>query len=161
MNQPLSLRATNTNDAPWIKAMAEKDWGGEPLVIRGKKHYPSSSSGIVAEENQKIVGVLFFEIQNQDCEILLLEAYEKFKGIGTVLVNEVKSIAKNKNCKRVYLMTTNDNLDALRFYQKRGFTICGIHIDSVKNSRAIKPSIGMFGDHGIPLRDEIDLEISI
>jgi hypothetical protein len=70
-------------------------------------------------------------------------------------------IAKHKKCSRIYLMTTNDNLDALRFYQKRNFHICGVHIDSVKISRKIKPTIGMIGDFDIPVRDEIDLELII
>lgn len=69
-------------------------------------------------------------------------------------VSILETVVKNN---KVYKIN-HFNLDALRFYQKRGFHICGIHLDSVKLSRKIKPTIGMTGDHGIPVRDEIDLE---
>lgn len=158
MNKKLTFRPVNPTDSNWIKEFAERNWDGEPLIVRGKKYYSSSLDGIVVEDKSKI-GILLYEIRNNDCEILLLEVLEKFSGIGTQLLEKLKKVAINNGCKRIYLMTTNDNLDALRFYQKRGFTICAIHLDSVKASRKLKPTIGFIGDYGIPVRDEIDLEL--
>lgn len=158
MTNTLSMRSVVSEDAKWIEEFMNKNWGGLPLVIRGKKYDPRNLEGFIIENTQGIAGFLFYEIQHQDCEIIGLEAFEKFKGIGTMMLNNLKEMAKNKNCRRIYLMTTNDNLDALRFYQGRGFFICNIHVDSVKISRKIKPSIGMVGDYGISVRDEIDLE---
>jgi N-acetylglutamate synthase-like GNAT family acetyltransferase len=158
MSAELNLRLATPDDSMWLDELMNKNWGGLPLVIRGKKYYPSSLDGIIAENEKGIAGFLFYEIREQDCEIIVFEIFDKFKGMGTVILNKLKEIAKSSNCSRIYLMTTNDNLDAFRFYQRRGFNICGIHIDSVKNSRKIKPTIGMVGDHGISVRDEIDLE---
>lgn len=148
-------------DKVWLEEVMNKDWGGLPLVIRGKKYDPSQLDGIVVENENGISGFLFYELRDKDCEIIVFQVFDKFHGIGTILLDELKSIAKSKKCSRVYLMTTNDNLDALRFYQKRGFHICGIHLDSLKVSRKIKPTIGMIGDYDIPVRDEIDLEYLI
>lgn len=159
MNDRLKIRPANINDSKWLKELIEKDWGGLPLVIRGKKYYPDQLAGIVGEYDLSVAGFLFYEIQDYDCEIIIFEVFDKFKGTGTLLLNKLKEIVKAKHCKRIYLMTTNDNLEALRFYQRRGFTICGIHIDSVQASRKIKPTIGMVGDYGIPVRDEIDLQL--
>lgn len=159
MNMTLKIRSATLNDSSWLNDLMEKSWGGLPLVIRGKKYYPILLEGIIAENEKDIAGFLFYEIQDEDCEIIVFEVFDKFKGTGTIILNKLKEVAISKHCKRIYLMTTNDNLDALRFYQKRGFTICEIHLDSVKFSRKIKPTIGMFGDHGIPVRDEIDLEL--
>lgn len=161
VSNKLVLKATLSDDAQWIKDLCDKNWGGEPLVVRGKKFHPTALPGLIAESENKIIGALFYEIRAHDCEIIMVEVFDKFNGIGTQLLNELINIAKSKNCNRIYLMTTNDNLDALRFYQRRGFTICGIHIDSVKESRKLKPTIGMIGDHDIPLRDEIDLQLII
>jgi hypothetical protein len=58
-------------------------------------------------------------------------------------------------------MTHNDNLDALRFYQRRGFSISGIRLNSMARARKIKPSIPLIGDYNIPIRDEIDLEMPL
>lgn len=157
-NNALKIRSAESADNAWLEELMIKEWGGLPLVIRGKKYYPTELDGIIAENENGIVGFLFYEIRNTDCEIIVFEVFDKFKGAGTILLNKLKDLAKNKKCFRIYLMTTNDNLDALRFYQKRGFHICGIHIDSVKISREIKPTIGITGDYDIPVRDEIDLE---
>ncbi|HEU5282144.1 MAG TPA: GNAT family N-acetyltransferase [Gammaproteobacteria bacterium] len=158
MATTIKLRSSTPHDTKWLEELMNRDWGGLPLVIREKKYYPASLDGIIAENENGILGFLFYEVRDQDCEIIVFEIFDKFKGTGTQLLDKLKVIATNKKCRRLYLMTTNDNLDALRFYQKRGFHICGIHIDSVKLSRKIKPTIGMTGDHGIPVRDEIDLE---
>lgn len=160
-NNLLKIRSATPADNSWLEELMIKDWGGLPLVIRGKKYYPSQLDGIIAENENVIAGFLFYEIRNQDCEIIVFEVFDKFKGTGTILLDKLKDIARHKKCSRIYLMTTNDNLDALRFYQKRNFHICGIHIDSVRISRKIKPTIGMTGDYEIPVRDEIDLEFLI
>lgn len=158
METTIKLRSSTPQDTKWLEELMDRDWGGLPLVIRGKKYYPASLNGIIAENENGIAGFLFYEVRDQDCEIIVFEIFNKFQGTGTQILNQLKEIATNKKCRRLYLMTTNDNLDALRFYQKRGFHICGIHLDSVKISRQIKPTIGITGDHGIPVRDEIDLE---
>lgn len=154
----VKLRSSTPQDAKWLEELMNRDWGGVPLVIRGKKYYPANLDGIIAENEEGIAGFLFYEVRDQDCEIIVFEVFDKFKGTGTQILDQLKKTATSEKCRRLYLMTTNDNLDALRFYQKRGFHICGIHLDSVKLSRKIKPTIGMIGDHGISVRDEIDLE---
>jgi GNAT superfamily N-acetyltransferase len=160
-NNPLKIRSALPEDDRWLEELMIREWGGLPLIIRGKKYYPAELDGIIAENESGIAGFLFYEVREKDCEIIVFEVFDKFKGTGTLLLNQLKNIAKQRQCARVYLMTTNDNLDALRFYQKRGFHICGIHVDSVKLSRKIKPTIGMVGDYDIPMRDEIDLEFSL
>lgn len=154
----IELHIKTDKDVQLTKDLMNKYWGGEPLIVRTKNFYPTKLEGLFAEKESKIVGFLFYDIQGSNCEIIVFEALEKFKGIGTVLLNKLKDIAKEKSCTRIFLMTNNDNMDALRFYQRRGFHICAIHLDSVKESRKVKPEIPMTGDYGIPLRDEIDLE---
>lgn len=64
------------------------------------------------------------------------------------------------DCDRIWLVTTNDNLDALRFYQRRGFSLCALRPGAVDDARhTLKPSISRTGAYGIPLRDELELEL--
>jgi hypothetical protein len=70
-----------------------------------------------------------------------------------------QGLAGYANCKR--LITTNDNLNALRFYQKRGLALVAVHRNALEESRRIKPEIPLIGSDGIPLRDEIELEIML
>lgn len=80
-------------------------------------------------------------------------------GIGSALLDAVKDIAVSDQCKRLWLITTNDNTAALRFYQKRGFSLVAVHRDALEQLRRLKPEIPLFGIDGIPLRDEIKLEL--
>jgi ribosomal protein S18 acetylase RimI-like enzyme len=111
----------------------------------------------MAEE--KIVGLLTYNIDGTDCEIVTLDSWGQSKGVGTELLEAVKQSARQEGCKRLWLITTNDNIHALRFYQKRGFVFAAIHVNAVEGSRKIKPEIPLSGDNGIPIRDEIKLEM--
>ena len=161
MGKNVTLREITKDDSSLIKELIDTHWGGEPLIIRGKEYFPSRLGGIIALRGEQVVGFLIYDIQNNVCEIVVFEVFEKFKGIGTSILAKLKEIAKSKNCNTLYVMTTNDNLDALRFYQRRGFRICGINLNSMEISRKMKPSIPEIGDYGIPIRDEIDLELCI
>jgi L-amino acid N-acyltransferase YncA len=114
---------------------------------------------LVAEVGSRLVGVLTYIPTPDACEILTLHTVEQWRGAGTALMRAVEDIAKRQGCARLFLVTTNDNLDALRFYQRRGFELCALHRGAVDHSRAhLKPEISMRGDYGIALRDELELE---
>ncbi len=85
----------------------------------------------------------------------------KKKGIGRDLVEKVKKFAKEKNCKRVWLIITNDNIDALAFWQKSRICFKSIYPDAISFSQKLKPEIPEIGNYGIPIRDEIELEFKI
>ena len=59
------------------------------------------------------------------------------------------------------LITTNDNLSALRFYQKRSFDMVRLYLNAVEEARKIKPEIPLTGNDGIPIRHEIELEMKL
>ncbi len=82
-------------------------------------------------------------------------------GIGSALIETVKRAAASAKCDRLWLITTNDNVEALRFYQKRGFRLVAVYPNAVIEARELKPEIPMIGTHGIPIRDELELEIAL
>ncbi len=137
-----------------------RQWGADFIVSRGRKVYPAVCEGFYAldDEGNK-VGLVTYEIIGKQCEIITLDAFKKHVGIGSALVNRVQQIARTNNCTRLWLITTNDNLDAMRFYQRRGFTIAVVHINALEHSRTLKPSIPLVGQYGIPIRDEIEFEM--
>lgn len=117
---------------------------------------------LVAERDGRLLGVLTYGPSSDACEILTLHAVEQWRGAGSALIRAVESIARQHGCRRLWLITTNDNIDALRFYQRRGFELCALHRGAVDHSRAhLKPEIPTFGDHEIALRDELELEKSL
>ena len=82
-------------------------------------------------------------------------------GIGTALIDAVKDVATMARCKRLWLITTNDNMAALHFFQKRGFMLVAVYPNALEQSRKLKPEIPLIGIDGIPLRDEIELEMPL
>ena len=89
---------------------------------------------------------------------MTLDTLRQFSGFGTALAGGVVERARAARVRRLWLITTNDNLDALRFYQRRGWRMAKVWPDAVGESRKIKPSIPETGAYGIPIRDEIELE---
>ncbi|KSU58379.1 hypothetical protein AS034_20110 [[Bacillus] enclensis] len=134
-------------------------WGSPQMVISSGVYNCSELDGFaILNTEDQIIGLITYVICNNECEIISLDSLEEGKGIGTILVQEVERAAHHHKCGRVTLVTTNDNLLALRFYQKRGFHLVKIHRNAVGRAREIKPEIPLIGSDGIPLRDEIELE---
>jgi len=95
-----------------------------------------------------------------DCELVLLETFDRGRGIGTALLDATIEVARESNSRRLWLVTTNDNLDALRFYQRRGLRLARLWVDAATEARQkLKPEIPLTGAHGIPIRDELELEL--
>jgi Acetyltransferase (GNAT) family len=90
-------------------------------------------------------------------EVVTLNALERRAGVGTLLMEAAAIEAKRLRCTEIRLTTTNDNLDALRFYQRRGLRLVALRPGAVDRARVEKPEIPRVGDYGIPLHDEIDL----
>jgi ribosomal protein S18 acetylase RimI-like enzyme len=90
-----------------------------------------------------------------------LETFIRNIGIGTKLIKKIMEIAKYNKCKRLWLITSNDNINALKFYQKRGFVFKNIYINGMEEARKLKPEISFIGENNIPIRDEIEFEIII
>jgi N-acetylglutamate synthase-like GNAT family acetyltransferase len=145
------------------KAVSEiiKGWGSDILVSKGKTYKTEDLDGILTYDNNKIIGLGLYYIKNNECEIVLLETFLQNKGIGTQIIEKIKEVAKIKNCKRIWLITSNDNIDAIKFYQRKGFNIANIYKNAMDKSRELKPSIPLIGNYEIPIRDEIEFEIKI
>jgi ribosomal protein S18 acetylase RimI-like enzyme len=135
-----------------------EQWGAEIVVAHGTVYRPAELPGFVAEDAGQIVGLLTYHVEGDACEIVTLDSQREGQGIGTALIEAARSAARAAGCRRLWLITTNDNTAALRFYQKRGFVLAALHRDAVAASRAIKPEIPFIGNDGIPIRDEVELE---
>ena len=129
------------------------------IVTRGMKHYPEKYPGFIAEVKGKRAGLVTYNIKGRDCEIVTMNSLVENIGIGAALIDAVKDAARKQHCRRVWLITTNDNTRALRFYQQRGMTLAAVHCNALEKSRRLKPGIPLTGNDGIPLRDEIELEM--
>jgi len=156
-----NLRRLTPADLPRLRQFWIEYWGSEEMISRGRVYVPEQLEGFVVEDENEWVGLITFLLEDDECEVTSLDSLRPGKGIGTRLMDEVLEEARAKKCHRLFLITTNDNLHALGFYQKRGFEIVTIYRGAVNESRKRKPSIPLVGMNGIPLRDEIELEIGL
>lgn len=117
---------------------------------------------IAERDDGSIVGVLTLRFDDAESEVLTLHVDDRRGGIGTALLAEAARLARDRGGRRLFLVTTNDNVDALRFYQRRGFRLYALHVGAVDESReTLKPEIPLVGEYGIPLRDELVLELAL
>jgi ribosomal protein S18 acetylase RimI-like enzyme len=156
----VTVRPLAAADRGWARAKLRELWG-ELVVSRGAVHDPAALPGFVAEERGEPVGLLTYRIDGAACEVVTIDAFPEGGGAGTALIAAAAGAAREAGCRRVWLITTNDNLRALRFYQRRGFRLAALYPNALERSRQLKPSIPEIGLDGIPLRDELELELSL
>jgi ribosomal protein S18 acetylase RimI-like enzyme len=155
------VRADAVDPAALVARVQER-WGGETVVAHGDVLYPARESGFVALRGGDLLGHAAYRIEGDRCELVAIEAAPERQGIGSRLLAAVAAEARRAGCRQLWLTTTNDNLDAQRFYQRRGFRLAALRPGAVDAARAtLKPEIPLAGGNGIPIRDEIDLEQSI
>ena len=154
-----SLRSLTPADAAWVEPFMTEHWGDSFAVVHGQFFYARDLPGFVAVQGSETVGLITYTLTGDNCEIISLNSLRPGQGIGAALIEAVKTAAQQNGCRRLCLTTTNDNLHALRFYQRRGFQLAALRPNAVKFSRQYKPTIPLLGFDDIPIRDEIELEI--
>ena len=105
--------------------------------------------------------MITYFVSDDVLEVKSLNSLRENQGIGTKLVDAVIREAKDRKLKKILVVTTNDNINAIKFYQKRGFDMACLYHNALDISRKIKPEIPLIGDHSIPLRHEIEFELLI
>jgi len=148
-------------DRSWVEDISRQCWGAEYIIAHGEIFFPATLGGFIAYDNNKRVGLATYHIKGAVCEIISLNALKPHVGIGSALLRQVFNFAKQQGCSKLYLTTTNDNTNALLFYQKFGFHITAFRRDVIAEYRKIKAEIPLLNENGIPIRDEIELEMEL
>ncbi len=166
----MTIRPLERADREWVAHFLDDRWGTTTIVSRGKMRYGHLLEGLIALRPEETVaadnddapperiGLLTIEYDERECEILTLDSLVEGMGIGSALLDSLEERAREAGLKRLWLVTTNDNLASLRFWQKRGYELVAVHRNAIAAARRIKPQIPITGRHGIPIRDEIELE---
>ena len=142
-----------------INGFIRDHWFTTEMVILGEIVDMTVVEGIAAMDGDEIVGLITYRVSGDTCEITSLDSLREGQGIGTALLKQVIALAREKNCLKVSLITTNDNIHAIQFYQKRGFDLLRLHKDSIQQARVLKPEIPLIGSNGIPITDELEFEM--
>lgn len=153
------IKPLTEDDRTWAAALIKKEWAGPKIVTRDKVHYPDKYLGFIAIKDNNPAGLVTYHIVGKNCEVTTMNSLIEKMGIGSALLDAVKDVAKKAGCKRFWLITSNDNTYALKFYQKYGLKLVAVHRDAITKLRRLKPEIPLTGNDGIEIRDEIELEM--
>jgi 2-oxo-4-hydroxy-4-carboxy--5-ureidoimidazoline (OHCU) decarboxylase len=123
---------------------------------------PLTFDGLVAELDGKPVGLATLAPSPDDgLEVLTLHAALPGMGVGTRLLDAARVAAARRGLRRMWLVTTNDNLDAIRFYLRHGMHVARVHVGAVTRDRRLKPSISAVNrDNGIPITDLVEFAVN-
>jgi GNAT superfamily N-acetyltransferase len=155
----VAVRAAGAGDVAALTALYARSWGGPVVVGHGTAYDLTALPTLVADDHGQLAGALTYYVSGVNLEVVSLDADPPGLGTGTALLSAAIEVARAAGKHRLWLITTNDNVDALRFYQRRGLRIVGVSPGAVDRSRAIKPGIPHIGAYGIPIHDEIILEL--
>ncbi|MCL2065025.1 MAG: GNAT family N-acetyltransferase [Candidatus Cloacimonetes bacterium] len=145
-----------------VERIVDESYSGMKIVVHRELFDLRDLPCLIAlSEEQEILGFCYYRFSNNQCEIMAIEALKKNVGVGSALIIAVKEIANAQNCNRLYLQTTNDNINAFRFYQRRGFTMCAVRWNELDYSRKLIPAIPLIGDDDIPVLHEIEFEMAL
>ena len=158
----MDVRAAGDNDRREVAALWTERWGSLRSVSRGRMHEPLDYPMLVATGPEGgIAGALTYDVRAGELEAVTVDAFVRGAGVGRALIEAAAAEGRRLGCRRLWLITTNDNTPALRFYQRCGMTLAALHRDAIAESRQLKPEIPATGLDGIPIRDELELERSL
>jgi GNAT superfamily N-acetyltransferase len=157
------VRTLTRSDRGWLATALRATWGSIRVVSRGRLiEDVTRLPGFVAEKPAgHPIGFTLLRVDEDEAEVVVLQSLEQGRGAATALLDAVRARAEEAGCRRVWLVTTNDNLHALRFYQRRGWDWIAMHRDAVVESRRLKPEISLIGAHDIPIRHELEFELAL
>ena len=149
-------------DHRWRVALLTEHFGSPLVVGHGVVYDAAALPALMCIDSAgDRAGVLSYQIANGQLEIVSIDAKTHRQGTGTALLEAAISVARSEGCSRAWLVTTNDNLDALRFYQRRSWRLVQVNRDAVDFARVLKPLIPKVGAYGIEIHDEIELEYAL
>ena len=146
------IRDKTAFDQAWIEQLLKERWGSTKLALRGRLYDAANLPALIAGNRD---GLATYRTEDES-ELMSLDAVTLQRGVGSALVAALAQRLQASGFKKLWVTTTNDNLDAMRFYQRRGFRLMRIRPEAVNACRLLKP-ISQIGAYGIAIRDEIDL----
>lgn len=159
----VAVRRLTRSDRSWLAKVVHDTWASIRVVSRGRLFEDATRlPGFVAEApSGHAIGFALLHFEEDEAEVVVLQSLEQAQGAGTALLEAARANAHDAGCRRIWLVTTNDNLHALRFYQRRGWNWIAMHRNAVVESRRLKPEISPLGAHDIPIRHELEFELAL
>ncbi|MCC6227918.1 MAG: GNAT family N-acetyltransferase [Phycisphaerales bacterium] len=154
------VRAKRADDAAFVREELTKHWGGTQIWSIGRAFQADEIPALIAEVDGKPAGLVTYDVHpgGYQFEVVTLSTRLERLGIGARLLEAAEDIARHARCTRIFLTTTNDNTGAMTMYQREGWELAALHRGNVDEARKRKAQIPLFGNFGIRVRSELELE---
>jgi len=154
------IRPLAPRDEPAAERLLDEALGGRLQARNDQLVDVLDRTGLAAYVGDELAGLATYSVDGGGAELVALAVgtAARRRGLGAALVDAAFEAAAASGARRMWLITTNDNLDALALYQRRGFRLVAVRAGAVDRARLLKPSIPEVGEHGIPMHDELVLE---
>jgi len=157
----MTIRPIGEEDREFVRILFKEYWGSTQMVTQGRLLHCDDLPGLIAWDGIKPIGLITYLFEGEVCELISLNSIVEGRGIATALIEEVMEMASDAGCSKISVETSNDNLDAMQFYMKRGFRLVKVHLDAIAEARKIKPEIPVVGNYGIELKDAFEFEMKL
>jgi GNAT superfamily N-acetyltransferase len=158
----VQVRRVRPDDREWITEIVTASFSSTRMVSNGRVHDDVSVlDGFIVENDGRPIGCALWREIDGDAELVVLVTNYRGAGAGTALLDAVVEFARHAGWKRLWLITTNDNTDAMRLYQRAGWDWVDFRRNAVSDARALKPELPPTGGHGIPIAHEIEFEFPL
>lgn len=150
------VRPCEDADRQAVLDLFERDFGSTRVSAFEAEHALVDVPALVATvKDGLLAGALAYRIDGEALQMLALATDPMWQrsGVGGHLVARAEVLAREAGCRRAVLVTSNDNLPALYFYQRQHYRVAAVAIGSLVARAAGRP-----GFAGIHVRDEIRLE---
>jgi GNAT superfamily N-acetyltransferase len=155
----VQIRPVIPSDRRWVTQAVAGHFASARIVSRGVLHDSNELPGLVAIQDGTPCGALLYAIRDAECEVVVLISLVRRAGVAAALLGAVQGTARHAGCRRLWLVTTNDNQPAIEFYNGQGWSLKAAHENAVTEARRLKPEIPDLGHNGVPIRDEFEFEL--
>lgn len=145
-------------DRAFLEELLRLRWSGGALLLHDKVIAPSDVEALAAYDGDRLAGVATWRLEGNVLYMFTLNNITDQRGVGVALLGAMMKLGRGQGAPLIRAIVTNDNLNALGFYQRRGFRIIAVYPGAVDTIRAMNPNVPLIGAHRIPIRDEIELE---
>ncbi len=155
-----TLNIQHIDDKTVLARFLTQKWGHDGVVVMGKVWGSKDLNSIAAyDENEQLLAVAGWTVKGDTLLLASIDSIFERNGVASVLIDAIVEHAKSLNAKRVRAVVTNDNFEAMRFYQRRNFRFTALYVNAADAYRAIFQDTPKTGYYGIPIRDTLELEL--
>ncbi len=157
----ITIQPIEASDQEWVRGFLWQQAGNTRMVSRGRLHQCDELPGFIGSLDGQRAGLVTVRLDGRNCEIVTLHTAVHGQGLGSALLVAAADYTRQHGCQRAWLITTNDNEPAIRFYTNRGWRLTAVHKNALAQSRLLKPEIPLLGLDGVPIEDELEFELRL